>query len=214
MIERQFLQVTYQQLPDYVEAGVRSGNADQVREAADRLTDFATHAGTPWIRGLSARSAALLAGDDQAEELYVEAIAQLTASTVVADAGRAHLLYGEWLRRAKRRHDAREQLRKALSIFERCRAPSFAARARRELEATGLRSAADAPRSADDLTSQESAVARLAATGQTNLEIGAALFISVNTVDYHLRKVFRKLAVTSRRQLSERFPTDGPVTTT
>ena len=208
MVERQFLQVTYQQLPDYVEAGVRSGNADQVKEAADRLAEFAAHSGTPWVRGVCARSAALLADDDQAEHLYAEAITQLKASTAVADLGRAHLLYGEWLRRAKRRHDAREQLQEALLIFERCDAPAFAARARRELEATGLQSGVDAPRSADDLTPQESAVARLAALGQTNPEIGAALFISANTVDYHLRKVFRKLGVTSRRQLSERFPTD------
>jgi DNA-binding CsgD family transcriptional regulator len=208
MVERRFLQVTYQQLPEYVEAGVRSGNADQVRGSAARLAEFATHSGTPWIRGVSARSAALLAEDDQAEDLYTEAVTQLTASTAVADVGRAHLVYGEWLRRAKRRHDAREQLHKALLIFERCHAPAFAARARRELEATGLRSVVDAPRSADGLTPQEAAIARLAATGQTNPEIGAALFISVNTVDYHLRKVFRKLGVTSRRQLSERFPTD------
>jgi DNA-binding CsgD family transcriptional regulator len=208
MVERPFLQVTYQQLPDYVEAGVRSGNGEQVRASAERLAHFAAHSGTPWIRGVAARSAALLVDDDGAEELYVAAITHLAASTVVADVGRAHLVYGEWLRRAKRRHDAREQLHYALSIFERCEAPAFAARARRELEATGVKSAVDTPRSAGDLTPQESAVARLAATGHTNPEIGAALFISVNTVDYHLRKVFRKLGITSRRQLSERFPAD------
>ncbi|TXK15730.1 helix-turn-helix transcriptional regulator [Microbacterium saccharophilum] len=208
MIERPFLQVTYQQLPEFVEAGVRSGNADRVRGSADTLAGFAAHAGTPWIRGLSARCAALLADDGHAEDLYVEAIAHLTESTVVADAGRAHLLYGEWLRRAKRRHDAREHLQRALLIFERCEAPAFAARARRELEATGLKTGADAPTSLHDLTPQESAVARLASTGHTNPEIGAALFISANTVDYHLRKVFRKLGVASRRQLSERFPRD------
>jgi DNA-binding CsgD family transcriptional regulator len=208
MIERPFLQVTYQQLPDFVEAGVRSGNADDVRASAERLAEFAAHSATPWIRGLSARSAALLAEDDRAEALYIDAIAQLSASTAVADLGRAHLVYGEWLRRAKRRHDAREHLHAALSVFERCQAPAFAARARRELEATGLSPGVDAPRSADDLTSQEAAVARLAAAGQTNPEIGAALFISVNTVDYHLRKVFRKLGVTSRRQLAQRLATD------
>ncbi|PZU41186.1 MAG: helix-turn-helix transcriptional regulator, partial [Microbacterium sp.] len=208
MVTREFLQVTYQQLPEYVEAAVRSGHAEQVRGSVDRLAEFARHAGTPWIRGVAARSAALLAEDDRAEALYLEAIAQLSASTLVADVGRAHLLYGEWLRRGKRRHDAREHLQKALLIFERCHAPAFAGRARRELEGTGVRAGVDASRSADDLTPQESAVARLAASGRTNPEIGAALFISVNTVDYHLRKVFRKLGVTSRRQLSERFPTD------
>lgn len=208
MVERDFLQVAYQQLPEYIEAGVRSGNTDQVRGSLDRLAEFARHSATPWIRGVAARCAALMAEDDRAEALYVDAIAQLSASSVVADVGRAHLVYGEWLRRAKRRHDAREQLHAALSIFERCHAPAFAARARRELEATGLSPGVDAPRSADDLTSQEAAVARLAAAGQTNPEIGAALFISVNTVDYHLRKVFRKLGVTSRRQLAQRFATD------
>ncbi|MET0830423.1 MAG: AAA family ATPase [Microbacterium sp.] len=208
MIARPFLQVTYLQLPAFVEAGVRSGNAHLVKGSAEKLAWFAAHSGTPWIRGVSARSAALLADDDQAEGLYIEAIEHLEQSSAIGELGRAHLLYGEWLRRAKRRHDSREQLQRALLIFEQCEAPAFAARARRELEATGLKLGGKTPSSADELTPQESAVARLAASGQTNPDIGAELFISANTVDYHLRKVFRKLGVTSRRQLSERFPTD------
>lgn len=205
MVRRPFLQVTYQQLPDYVEAGVRSGHADDVRAAADRLTTFAAVSGTPWVRGLAARSAALLAADDEAETRYTAAIEHLRASTARGELGRAHLVYGEWLRRAKRRRDAREQLRLALALFEDVGAPAFVDRARRELEATGEHVVRPAPGDVDVLTPQEATIARLAADGRTNAEIGAALFVSVNTVDYHLRKVFRKLAVTSRRQLAERL---------
>lgn len=208
MVDRPFLQVTYQQLPDYVEAGARSGNAEAVQASADRLAHFAAVSGTPWVRGVADRSAALLASDDLAEDLYRRAIEQLEQATGPSELGRAHLVYGEWLRRAKRRREAREQLRLALAIFERVGAPAFADRARRELEATGEHVARRVSGEADDLTPQEATIAHLAASGQTNAEIGAALFISVNTVDYHLRKVFRKLEVTSRRQLAERFPTD------
>ena len=210
MVAREFLQVTYQQLPDYVEAGVRSGKPDAVRAAVDRLAAFAAVSGTPWIRGVSDRSAALLASDDEAEQRYLAAIGHLAQATAPGELGRAHLVYGEWLRRMKRRREAREQLRFALAIFERVQAPAFADRARRELEATGEHIARHAPGEADAaaLTPQEATIARLAAAGRTNAEIGAALFISVNTVDYHLRKVFRKLGITSRRQLAERFAAD------
>ena len=208
MVERPFLQVTYQQLPDYVEAGARSGNAAAVHAAAGQLTRFAEVSGTPWIRGVAARSAALLAPDDAAEEQYRRAIEHLEQATGPSELGRAHLVYGEWLRRTKRRREAREQLRRALDIFERVGAPAFADRARRELEATGEHVTRHVPGETDPLTPQESTIARLAAAGQTNAEIGAALFISANTVDYHLRKVFRKLEVTSRRQLAERISTD------
>jgi DNA-binding CsgD family transcriptional regulator len=208
MVERPFLQVTYQQLPDYVEAGARSGNAAAVQAAADQLSRFADVSGTPWIRGVAARSTALLAPDDAAEEHYRRAIEHLAQATGPSELGRAHLVYGEWLRRTKRRRQAREQLRRALDIFERVGAPAFADRARRELEATGEHVTRHVPGGTDPLTPQEATIARLAAAGQTNAEIGAALFISANTVDYHLRKVFRKLEVTSRRQLAERFATD------
>lgn len=207
LVARNFLQVTYQQLPDFVEAGVRSGRPDAVRDSAARLAEFAAVSGTPWVRGVAARSGALLADDTDAEPTYLAAIGHLEQATVPSDLGRAHLVYGEWLRRMKRRREAREQLRAALAIFTRVGAPAFAARARRELEATGEHVVHHAPgdAGADALTPQEATIARMAADGQTNAEIGATLFISVNTVDYHLRKVFRKLGVTSRRQLAERF---------
>lgn len=208
MVGAPFLQVTYQQLPEYVEAGVRSGHPDAVRSAVDRLAEFAEVSDTPWVRGVFERSAALLAPDDEAEERYARAIEHLQRSTARGDLGRAHLVYGEWLRRMKRRRDAREQLRLALDVFEGVGAPAFADRARRELEATGEHVVRQSPGDVEVLTPQEAAIARLAAAGQTNAEIGAALFISVNTVDYHLRKVFRKLEIGSRRQLAERFATN------
>ena len=208
LVELDFLQVTYQQLPDLVEAGVRSGNVGAARAAADRLAEFAATSGTPWILGISARAEALLAEPEEAEARYLAAIEHLGRVTAPAELGRAHLLYGEWLRRMKRRREARDELRAALAIFERVGAPAFAARAGREIEATGEHIAAHEP--GDDgaprLTPQEETVAHLAAAGRTNAEIGAELFISANTVDYHLRKVFRKLGITSRRQLIERRP--------
>lgn len=124
---------------------------------------------------------------------------------VPADLGRAHLLYGEWLRRLRRRRDAREQLQHAIDIFDRIEAPSFGERARAELSATGVKVRTRHVVGGVELSSQEAAVAQMAAAGKTNAEIGTALFISANTVDYHLRKVFGKLAISSRRQLGEHF---------
>ncbi|MRX44705.1 AAA family ATPase [Agromyces sp. Q22] len=208
MVARPFLQVTYQQLPEYVEAGARAGRHEAVRPALARLQLFAAESRTPWILGVAERSAALLAGDDESERHYRAAIEHLTGSAARADLGRAHLVYGEWLRRTKRRREAREQLRLALDLFTRIGAPAFAERARRELAATGEHVPHREPggSAADALTPQEETVARMAADGRTNPEIGATLFISANTVDYHLRKVFRKLGVTSRRQLADRLP--------
>ncbi|BDZ65382.1 transcriptional regulator [Agromyces mangrovi Wang et al. 2018] len=204
--ERDFLQVTYRHLPDYVEAGARAGRADLVRPSLARLEHQAEVSGTPWIRGVASRSAAVMAGDDEAERLHLDAIAHLCQTLAVGDLGRAHLVYGEWLRRMKRRREAREQLREALAIFQRAGAVAFAERARVELAATGEHVPHREPGAADELTPRESTIAELAAAGRTNAEIGATLFISANTVDYHLRKVFRKLGVTSRRQLAERMP--------
>lgn len=208
LIARPFLQVTYQQLPEFVEAGVRSGKPGTVETAVDRLKVFAEVSGTPWIRGVAARSAALLAPESTAEPLYREAIAHLEGAFVPGDLGRAHLVYGEWLRRMKRRRDARDELRTALAIFEAAGASAFAERARRELDGTGEHVVRHEPGKPELLTPQEAAIARRAAEGETNAEIGAELFISANTVDYHLRKVFRKLEVSSRRQLAERLATD------
>ena len=203
MIERPFLQVTYQQLPEYVEAAIRSGHPDAAAGASGELRRHAQISGTPWIRGIADRCEALIVAGTDAEPLYVSAIDWLQQSTAVGDLGRAHLLYGEWLRRGKRRRDAREQLRAALLIFERVGAVAFATRARAELEATGEHAPRIQVTGVAALTPREAAIASMAASGSTNQEISSTLFISTNTVDYHLRKVFRKLGVSSRRQLSD-----------
>ncbi len=203
MVDRPFLQVTYQQWPDYVEAAVRGGHSDAGAAAASQLRHHADVSQTAWIRGLADRAEALLATDAEAEPLFVSAIRWLQQSTAVGDLGRAHLLYGEWLRRMKRRRDAREELRAALMIFERVGAQAFAARARSELEATGEHSPRTHVSGIASLTPREATIAGMAAAGSTNHEISSTLFISDYTVDYHLRKVFRKLGVSSRRQLAD-----------
>jgi DNA-binding CsgD family transcriptional regulator len=205
MLATPFLQPSYLQLPDLVEASARSGRATVAAETSARLTRMAVASPTPWLRGLDHRCRALLAADSAAEEHYQQAVEFLTRADVPADLGRAHLLYGEWLRRMKRRRHAREQLQCAIDIFDRIEAPAFGERARAELSATGAKVHDRHVVSGIELSAQEAAVAQLAATGKTNAEIGTALFISTNTVDYHLRKVFGKLAISSRRQLSDHF---------
>ncbi|AGL16812.1 LuxR family transcriptional regulator [Actinoplanes sp. N902-109] len=185
-------------LYDAVEAGVRGGDRDLAEAAHARLARRAPVSGTPWALGALARSTALL-GEDEAA--YRESIDQLGRTTVRTELARSHLLYGEWLRRRGRRTDAREQLRTAYDMFAGMGAAAFAERARVELKATGetarRRSTPDGAR----LTPQELQVATLAGAGNTNAEIATRLFVTASTVEYHLTRIFRKLGVTSRRQL-------------
>ena len=194
----------HQVLADVVEATVRGGNPQLAQVAVDCLADRARASGTPWAMGLLARCQALLAGDD-GEAMYAEAIALLGSTRMAVELARAHLLYGEWLRRQKRKIDARDQLRTAHDMFVGMGAETFADRARHELLATGERVRKRSVETSRDLTAQEEHVARLAAAGDTNAEIAARLFIGSSTVEYHLRKVFRKLSITSRRQLNGAF---------
>ncbi len=190
-------------LPEVVEAGVRGGDRAAAEMALTRLTERATAAATPWALGLLARSRALMAADADAEPYYVEAIEQLAGTAVRTELARAHLLYGEWLRRRKRRRDAEGQLRTAYDMFTAMGAAAFASRTGAERRAAGQTSIA-APRTDNpfSLTPQEAQVARLAGAGATNAEIASRLFVTTSTVEYHLSKVFRKLGVTSRRQLA------------
>lgn len=185
-------------LVELVEAGVRSGHVDAAAAAYDDLHERCSASGTAWALGVDARCRALLQ-DDEAD--YVASIEQLGHSRAVVDLARTRLVYGEWLRRQNRRIDAREQLRTAHESFGRMGARAFAERARRELLATGETTRRITADSSDALTPQELQVARLARDGLTNLEIGAKLYISPRTVEYHLHKVFRKLQVSSRREL-------------
>jgi DNA-binding CsgD family transcriptional regulator len=188
-------------LPDLIEAAVRVGDLGMARTALHRLDDRANASGTKWALGTLARSRALLADDDEAEALYREAVEILAGTPIATDLARTHLLYGEWLRRQKRRREAREQLQIAYDAFADMGATAFAERARIELLATGQQAGARVVHSGYDLTLQESRVAVLAAQGATNTEIATRLFITASTVEYHLNKIFRKLDITSRRQL-------------
>ena len=189
-------------LPEIVEAGVRGGDRAAADAALARLADRAAASGTPWALGMLARSRALLARAADAEPFYRAAIAQLTGTSVRTELARTHLLYGEWLRRQKRRSDARSQLRTAYEMFNAMGAAAFSHRTRAELLAAGDSPHQPAERAGPDLTPQETQVCRLAAAGATNAEIATHLFVTTSTVEYHLSKVFRKLGITSRRQLA------------
>jgi DNA-binding CsgD family transcriptional regulator len=192
-------------MPELVEAAVRSGAPELASETGQRLREMANASGTDWALGLAARSQALLADEVDADELYLEAIGRLTRTRMRVDLARAHLLYGEWLRRARRRIDARTQLRIAHDLFSESGMEGFAERARVELGATGERARKRTVETLGDLTPQEAQISRLVAQGQTNREIASQLFLSPSTVEYHLRKVFRKLDVKTRTQLANRL---------
>jgi DNA-binding CsgD family transcriptional regulator len=190
-------------LPELIEAAVRMGMPGPAADALQRLSETTRASGADWGLGVEACSRALLSEDQTAEALYREAIERLRRTRVRVALARAHLLYGEWLRREHRRLDAREQLRHAHELFTEFGMEAFAERARVELEATGEHPRKRGVETRDDLTPQEAQIARLAAQGATNQQIGAQLFISPSTVDYHLRKAFRKLGVKSRHQLKQ-----------
>jgi DNA-binding CsgD family transcriptional regulator len=188
-------------LVELIEAGVRSGATDAASAALDRLSVRTQASGTDWALGTEAASRALLSDAGAAEPHYREALERLARSRGVVHLARARLQYGEWLRRENRRVDAREQLRAAHDTFSRIGAEAFAERARAELLATGETAPRRTVETRDVLTPQEAQIARLASDRQTNPEIGAKLFISPRTVEYHLRKVFTKLEISSRKEL-------------
>jgi len=193
-------------LVELIEAATRTGRSEDAAEALKRLSERTRACGTNWALGHEARSRALLSEGEPAERLYRQAIERLGRTRVRAELARAHLLYGEWLRRHNRRVDARDQLRVAYQMLAAMGIEGFAERARRELLATGETVRRRSVETAGELTAQEAQIARLAGEGLTNLEIGAELFLSARTVEWHLHKVFAKLGITSRRQLRGALP--------
>ena len=191
---------------DVVEAGTRCGEREAAATAVAAFTPWALASGTDLALGLLARSRALLADDDHAEAEYRLGVDHLQRCRLVPELARAHQVYGEWLRRQRRRRDARDQLRHAFVMFDEMGMMAFAGRARAELRATGERAQPRSPGTPEVLTAQEAQIARLAAERLSNREIAGRLFISASTVEYHLHKVFRKLGVTSRVQLAQTFP--------
>ena len=189
-------------LVELVEAAARCGQHERAATALEQLVDRTRLASTEWALGLEARSAALVEDDPAvAETRYREAIDRLDRARTCPDLARAHLVYGEWLRREHRRLDAREQLRTAHELFSGIGMPGFAERARRELAATGETARKRTDDTRGDLTVQESQIAQLASEGLTNPEIGAKLFLSPRTIEYHLRRVYPKLGISSRKEL-------------
>jgi DNA-binding CsgD family transcriptional regulator len=205
---RDELMVSVWSLPELVEAAARSGQPDVANAALESLSERTRAAGTELALGIEARSTALLSDGEVAERLYREAIDRLGRTRLAFELARAHLLYGEWLRRDRRRIDARHQLRLARDRFTSMGAEAFAARAGRELLATGETARKRTDETRDELTAQETQIAQFARDGLSNAEIGARLFISRRTVEYHLHKVFTKLAITSREHLDRALPGD------
>jgi DNA-binding CsgD family transcriptional regulator len=193
-------------LVELIEAAVRCAVPERAAGALQRLSGIARACGTDWVLGAEARSRALVSDDTAAERLYREAIDRFGRAGLRVDLARAHLVYGEWLRRQRRRRDARDQLGRAYQIFDSIGAAAFADRARTELRATGGPAQQYTIQTPDTLTAQEALIARLAGDGASNPRIAAQLFISPATVAYHLRKVFTKLGISSRSQLAPALP--------
>jgi ATP/maltotriose-dependent transcriptional regulator MalT len=193
-------------VPELAEAASRTGELTLLRAASDWLSERSRVTRSGWLLGIEARVRALLSEGEAADRLHRDSLAYLGRDRVGAELARGHLLYGEWLRRERRRVDAREQLRAAHEMFTSMGAEAFADRACRELRATGETVRKRTVETRDDLTAQERQIALLARGGLSNPEIGARLFISPRTVKYHLRKVFIKLGISSRSELDRVLP--------
>jgi ATP/maltotriose-dependent transcriptional regulator MalT len=190
-------------MTELIESAVRTGRTDLAADALQRLTAKAQACRTDWALGIAARSRALLSTGDTAERGFREAVEHLSRARVRGELARAHLLYGEWLRRANRRLDARRELALADEMFTAMGMKGFAERTRRELLAAGATVRKRSVDAVEHLTAQEALIARLAGDGLSNSKIGAQLFISARTVEWHLRKVFTKLGISSRRHLQQ-----------
>ena len=198
-----------QALPELVEASVRAGERELGESALQRLAERAGASATPLALGLLARSQALVAGSGDAQERYVESLRLLGGTHSLPQLARTHLLYGEWLRRQRLRREARDQLRTALDMFEARGLDAFAERSRVELRATGERIRKKVIGDPEELTPREAQIATLVSEGEGNRQIAAQLFVSPSTVEYHLRKVFQKLGMTSRTQLAHHVSSHG-----
>ena len=204
------LYVSMWALPELVEAAVRTGDTQLAADAAERLAELTRASGTDFGLGLQARCRALVSGSQAAESGYREAIDRLSRTQLRPELARAHLLYGEWLRRENRRADARAQLRTAHEMLDAIGMTAFAERAEHELRATGETVRKRSSGTVSTLTAQEAHIAQLARDGHTNPEIAAQLFLSARTVEWHLRKIFTKLGISSRRELAEALAQFGP----
>jgi DNA-binding CsgD family transcriptional regulator len=193
-------------LPELIEAAARTGKTELAGEALEQLAEATSIGDSDWGLGIHARSRALLSEGEDAESSYRGAIEHLSRTQIRPELARSHLVYGEWLRRENRRLDARAQLRIAHDLFTTIGMEAFAERARTELQATGEHVRAHTVEMRDDLTAQERQIAELARDGLSNPEIGAQLFLSPRTVEWHLRHVFAKLGIKSRRDLAGALP--------
>jgi DNA-binding CsgD family transcriptional regulator len=207
-VRHRLVHISMWALPELVEAAARTGNTGLADDALDQLSEWTQAGGTDWGLGVEARSRALLSEGEAADRLYLEAIDRLGRTGMRPDLARAHLLYGEWLRRQRRRGEARVHLRTAHGLLDAMGMEGFAARARHELRATGETARRRSVATMPQLTAQEAQIARLARDGLSNPEIGARLFLSPRTVQYHLGKVFIKLDITSRSDLRRILPAD------